>query len=391
MSQVHARDKPVGEAGRAAARPRLAHVDGLRGLAALYVTLYHAAGDAPPPALRVIAWPLQFGHYAVGLFIVLSGYCLMLPVARSRNGRIEGGIAGYAARRARRILPAYYSVLLVAMAAVAVARLRYAPATAEEADVLRLTPGTVVSHLLLLHNLSPRWATAFDPPMWSIAAEWQIYALFPMLLLPAWRRFGAPGAALAGVALGVAPHLLVPARANFDFTFPWYAGLFALGMAAASIAHSARLADIRLRERVPWRAVTLAIGLVFLAVATRDPDPPVGRYLAPDLLLGGFAASLLVVLAAETDAPRRNRGPSGMLSALLHSRPALSLGVCSYCLYVVHAPVLWALGVALDAVHCSQTAAFFIRIGLGSELAVAAAFAVSLAVERPFLAQRRPR
>ena len=30
---------------------------------------------------------LDYGHFAVGVFIVLSGYCLMLPVARSTDGR----------------------------------------------------------------------------------------------------------------------------------------------------------------------------------------------------------------------------------------------------------------------------------------------------------------
>ena len=97
------------------AQDRLAFLDGLRGLAALYVVLHHAAlevrGASP---WRVVEWSrglLRHGHFAVAVFIVLSGYCLMRPVANDPRGRLRGGIVGYLGRRARRILPPYYAAL----------------------------------------------------------------------------------------------------------------------------------------------------------------------------------------------------------------------------------------------------------------------------------------
>ena len=77
-------------------RVRLDFLDGIRGLSALYVVLYHAI---PPKAVvgtsaahnlvRKMTFPIHQGHLAVAIFIVLSGYCLMLPIAKSADGQLK--------------------------------------------------------------------------------------------------------------------------------------------------------------------------------------------------------------------------------------------------------------------------------------------------------------
>lgn len=72
-------------------RPHLTVLDGIRGVAALYVVLHHAyysvvgesGGMTLPAATRWATVWLTPGHYAVVVFIVLSGYCLMLPLVRT--------------------------------------------------------------------------------------------------------------------------------------------------------------------------------------------------------------------------------------------------------------------------------------------------------------------
>ena len=76
----------LGEA--AAPKVHLGYLDSLRALAAIYVVMYHAIYQIDPhhPVRTGAAGAFRslfVGHYAVDLFIVLSGFCLMLPVARS--------------------------------------------------------------------------------------------------------------------------------------------------------------------------------------------------------------------------------------------------------------------------------------------------------------------
>src|ERR1035438_9577060 len=83
---------------------RLSFLDGLRGLAALYVVLYHTHEQFKPGApleshfshlaAFLTGW-MEQGHLGVDVFIVLSGYCLMLPVARSADGMLKGGVLAY--------------------------------------------------------------------------------------------------------------------------------------------------------------------------------------------------------------------------------------------------------------------------------------------------------
>ncbi len=91
----------------------LKYLEGLRGLAAIVVTLQHiyfhtlwGTNLTGWQANLVIALGWLFpGRAAVAVFIVLSGYLLMRPVVREGTGKIPGGTWSYIRRRAKRILP----------------------------------------------------------------------------------------------------------------------------------------------------------------------------------------------------------------------------------------------------------------------------------------------
>src|SRR4051794_23422611 len=95
------------------ARHRLAGLDGVRGLAALFVVVNHVFERAFPgyPVDRAPFWAAWFiyGRFAVVVFIVLSGFSLALSPAR--HGWRLDGVRAFARRRARRILPAYWAAL----------------------------------------------------------------------------------------------------------------------------------------------------------------------------------------------------------------------------------------------------------------------------------------
>src|SRR6185369_16490784 len=95
--------------------PRLAHLDGLRAVAAGYVVMFHAVlgftGSELTGPWRALRRVFAFGHEAVAIFIVLSGYCLMLPAARSHPARLTSTTGDFLRRRALRILPPYFAAL----------------------------------------------------------------------------------------------------------------------------------------------------------------------------------------------------------------------------------------------------------------------------------------
>src|SRR5947208_8689538 len=112
---AHAPDPVSGPAPPAARLPaaaarRVAGLDGVRGLAALYVVVDHVFLRAFPgyPVDRAPFWAawLIYGRFAVVVFIVVSGFSLAL--APARHGWRLDGIASFARRRAWRILPAYW-------------------------------------------------------------------------------------------------------------------------------------------------------------------------------------------------------------------------------------------------------------------------------------------
>lgn len=299
------------------------HVEGLRGLSALYVFLFHlreTAIDNPVFAVFVHATPfLAFGHYAVSIFIVISGYCLAEPLAAQPGRPFD--VRAFARRRLRRIYPAYLGALVLS------ALFFYAWSVpmyhgAEPLSHLALALGT---HALLVHNLIYGTSEYLNGPLWSVGLEAQIYVVFALILVPLWRRYGVWAQLVIAVVAGLVPHVLL--HGALDWTCPWFLGLFALGVCAAHLTHNTA-------TRVQWRALATVAGIVTLITL------PVlhvrtlkggfyGPYIATDFLVG-LAVALFFVAAVGRD---------GMLWAparLLALRPLERLGLFSYSIYLLH-------------------------------------------------------
>lgn len=350
---------------------RLAGLDGLRGLAALYVVVHHVFLRAFPgyPVDHAPFWAGWFiyGRFAVLVFIVLSGFSLALSPARA-SWRLDG-VSRYARRRARRILPAYWAALLFSLAV---------------AWLIVPQPGSgvpdaksVVVNGLLVQNIvgAPRPNAAF----WSMAVEVQLYVLLPLLLLVV-RRWGAV-AMVATVTLVVAavgivgPHL---ARLN-AFVIqspPDLAALFAVGIVSAGIVGAGAA-----RRSWPWAWLALAIAApVFATIAWRGSVWSLDHLYWVDLALAPAIACLLVSLATGRPAP---------LLRLLDARPIRSLGSSSYSLYLTHAPIVAIVCELIVAgrVH-PGAAAFVVSLALVLPLTIAFAKVFASVFETPF---RQPR
>jgi len=332
---------------------------------------------------------MHFGGYAVDVFIVLSGYCIMIPVARSADGALRDGFRGFMKRRARRILPPYYAALLLCLALGAAAVLRAHGGGTGRQDLPDMSAGSIVSHLLLVHNLKAGWAQAFDPPMWSVATEWQIYFLFPPLLLPVWRRYGNGAVVCAGFALGILPILFTHGR-WFWWASPWFVGLYAMGMAGAAIQYrDGRARPLRLT--VPWRALSIGLFCAICAVSTVFPRGAKYPYvIGMDVLVGAFTVAL-IGFCMRAGADGGERAPVAL--RVLESRWALLLGSCSYSLYLVHdivnqnviVPVLQP---HLGPVARSSPAGFALDVIVKLTTVLACTYLFYRLFERPFTVRR---
>jgi peptidoglycan/LPS O-acetylase OafA/YrhL len=349
---------------------RLAGLDGLRGLAALYVVVYHVSLRAFPgyPYDGAPFWAgwFVYGRFAVLVFIVLSGFSLALSPARA-GWRLDG-IAAYARRRARRILPAYWAALAFSLA---VAWLIVPQPRSGVPDAM-----SVLVNGLLVQNIvgAPSPNTAF----WSIAVEVQLYVLLPVLLLMI-RRRGAL-AMVAAVTLVVAVVGIVgPHVARLD-TFvtqsaPDLAALFALGIVSAGVVVAGA------RRSLPWPWLALAAAApVFATIAWQGSGWTLAHLYWVDLALAPAIACLLISLAT---------GRPASLLRLLDARPIRGLGSSSYSLYLTHAPIIAIVyGLIVGRLLHPGTVAFLVSLVIVLPLTIAFAKAFASVFERGFRPRR---
>ena len=374
----------------------LAFLDGLRGLSALYVALYHTLlftgygpeREAYSPAFRLLGGLLALGPYAVAVFIVLSGFCLTLPVARDPARTLRGGFRGYLTRRARRILPPYYAALGLFLALIALVPVLQTPAGTAWDSKIPVSLEGVVSHLLLVHNVHPGWMFEIDGPMWSVATEWQLYFLFPLLLV-LWRRFGLGVSVGFALVTSLAPQVLLPSQLSFRWLHPWFFGLFALGMAGAVVAFSPAPFWAGVRARLPWRGLAVWSALVAVALAASSEFAlGLPTYLTETVLGSAVAAGLVHYTLLETRPGPRPATPSP-LRRLLNAPVVALLGVFSYSVYLLHSPLLGLFNLLTLSLPLSADLRLLLMLGVGLPLAVFASYLFYRVAERPFTAAGR--
>jgi peptidoglycan/LPS O-acetylase OafA/YrhL len=384
VAEPRARDKGPLTAGPPRARIRLAFLDGLRAVAATYVILFHAVLGFSERNLIGVFRPLRrlfaFGHEAVAIFIVLSGYCLMLPIIRKNPSELSLELGPFVKRRAFRILPPYFATLLLSAGALVCLPVLKTPHTGTIWDetLPGLTPGPLLSHALLVHNWSPEWGYQINGPLWSVATEWQIYFFMPLLLLPLWRRLGAGWALLVAVLLGYAPLLFAAKQAQV--AIPWYLFLFALGMAAAAVSVAPSGFGAAWRRAVPWRPVSVGLWLLCLLLSTAMPSLWFGLKPLVDALIGAATAALLVHLTACVDS-----GSRGRLLQFLEWPPLVKLGHFSYSVYLTHLPILALCYFGLRPLEAKPPLLVLGMLLLGTPASLLFAYGFHLGVERRFM------
>ena len=223
--------------------PRIHGLDGLRGLAALMLFVFHAWGHSGYPRLVVaigghsldLTGYLRFSGHGLTIFFVLSGFLLSLPFWQEFQGGPAVRLAAFLRKRFLRLYPAYLVVVLL---------------LALVYDVNHPPFSRVVftaSHLLLLHNLTEATIYSISAPLWYVATAFQLYFALPAVFLVL-RRQSARGTATLRLLVGL-------------FVLGGAVGVIFYGASNALLAHS----ELDPRLIVPHGRVLLHSPILSLA------------------------------------------------------------------------------------------------------------------------------
>ena len=367
---------------------RLAYLDGIRGLTALYIVAFHAAEEAHDA--RYVEVPLRtilsFGDSVVTIFIVLSGYVLAWPSIRAGRLELPDGFRRYIGRRARRIIPPYYAALVLTILAAEVdPGLRHAQGVRWDNALPLNSPGGIATHVLLVHNFFSDWVYLIDPPAWTIAAEWQIYFALPLLLW-IWRRSATAAVVLAfSIGYGITLAAWACGMKYFSQTGMMFLGPFALGMVASSAIRSPVRRDALLVGVVVSTAA-LAIGVLgsrWLGVRKEWTTMTFNVFVS--------AATAAFLVACSDSLVRRGGGIASRVRRWLETPPLVALGAMSYSLYLTHFVVLAAVDIVSRGRGYSMLARHEILLAVGVPASLVVAYVFHVLIERRFLAAKGPR
>lgn len=328
-------------------------IDGLRAIAVLPVIWFHTG-----------FFGLSGGFLGVDVFFVISGFLITGILLNE----IEGGtfsILGFYERRARRILPALFAVVLTTIPFAWF--LLDPPAFA---DYSRSIAAVIlfVSNVHFLENVNYFGLNVEQMPLlhtWSLAVEEQFYLVFPWVLLLIRRSFWVLILTLLVVLAALSLVLSEwgwrnEPDANFFFTFSRFWELLAGAIAAVIAKHA--------MPKENGVLAILGLALILGSMVVFDETTPVPSLYALVPVLGSFLVLLF--------------GQSGTFVArFLSLRWMVGIGLVSYSAYLWHYPLFAFAHVAYpNGVHPGLMFALLI-------LTLAMAALTWVCVEQPF---RRP-
>jgi peptidoglycan/LPS O-acetylase OafA/YrhL len=306
-------------------------LDGIRALSVVAVLIYHLGTTGS-------AQFLPGGFLGVDVFFVLSGFLItsLLLAEAEATGTIS--LRTFYVRRAKRLLPALYTVLIV-VSVVGVSLVPQQVARLRGDVVAALAYGT--NWWLIDQNSSYFGAGGDRPPLlnhlWSLAVEEQFYVLWPLLVIAvvAMTRRRSPLLVLTAVLIVGSTVLAAmlfdpygdPSRVYFGTDTRAATPLVGAALAIVLRPWRRRLLVPRIRVVALDAGAVLALGALVAAVLTVHDT-------TPQLYQGGF----LLVAAIAGLLISGVSHPLSRFAGLLDARPLRWLGVRSYGLYLWHWP-----------------------------------------------------
>jgi peptidoglycan/LPS O-acetylase OafA/YrhL len=347
-------------------------LDGIRGIAALYVTVGHCITPLPR---QNISWITKYivdfsslGKIAVGIFIVLSGFVLSLPYIKDKN-RFD--IKTFLFRRSKRILPPYYMALIFSIPI----SILY-----DKSHNSNISIQQILSHVFLFQHFnmgsSHAWTLSANGPLWTVSVEYEIYFIYAFFLFWVWKKVGISASVIAALFLSAAPLFFLT---NYDWYYPSYISLFAFGMALANssvkniVSGKISYLLFSLLSLVSLMIIVFSTKNIFLHIKF-----PYNTILA-DLFTGLFMFLIINLLLFELKS-----GSRSFLYKFLTHKISQFLGRISYSLYLIHYPILACIAFVLKK-KFSGDILFILQFSLGITTVLLLATVFHRFFERPFL------
>ncbi|GAA2301375.1 acyltransferase family protein [Glycomyces scopariae] len=309
-------------------------IQGLRAVAVALVLLSH------------VGYSFAAGGYVgVDVFFVVSGFLITSLLVKEvfDTGRIS--IAGFYARRARRILPAASAVTI----ATVVGAWLWFPVTRIEAVMQDAFTVIVYAVNYRFVATETEYLNADQMPSpfqqyWSLAVEEQFYVLWPLLLVGLLVLAKRDPRRLVGTALaacaGIFALSLVLSVLTTQISQPtaYYAAHTRIWELAAGAILALMLPTLkRLPKALAWVLGITGLAAIVASGVLYDASTPFPGYTALLPVLGTAA-----VIAAGS-------GAKNPASSLLATGPFQYVGKISYSLYLWHWPILILIPLAIDA------------------------------------------
>ncbi|HRK19675.1 MAG TPA: acyltransferase [Hyphomicrobiaceae bacterium] len=335
---------------REPATAHLPFLDIVRTMAAMLVVLGHVRwfyfvgiADVPEPGLLTKAFYLLTGlqHEGVVLFFVVSGFLVGGALYESMAfGSFDA--RRYLTHRFVRIYLVFVPAVLLAAVLEEIARVGLADTRVYR--LIKIEPWTAfdtVCHIACLQGVF--CGTSRNGPLWSLAYEWILYLVAPLILAPLFASISRPMRIIAVAIVVATIFMVLPAHMQWSFFVFWAMGI---------VAH--RLLS---HDNVPVWLGLAGLALVMVALLASRAK------IAPPLLTSCLIAAGLSMAIACRRVVTWSPAP----------RSFAALAAFSYSLYATHLPVGKFTAQALE------------RAGLVEQLAppgvaVFAAFAITVSI-----------
>lgn len=329
-------------------------IDGLRAIAVLSVVFYHYEIGS-----------LGGGFVGVDVFFVISGYLITgIVQSEMEDGRFT--LANFYERRARRIFPALFAMLLTTLVAALFVLL--------PSDLALLGKSVVatvlfVSNMLYLRQSSYFGAGSdFNPLLhtWSLGVEEQFYVFLPifLLLLNRYFRHWLPAVLVCSALFSfVLCATLQSVEPKWTFFFSPFRAWELLAGSLLALGVVPTITSSVARSSLAFAALAC---LCWAVVGTREGIEFPGWQAAVPVLA--------TVLLIHTGA-----GGGSVISRLLAWRPLVGVGLVSYSLYLWHWPLL-----VLTKYRGGMESLSAIQSLMLLPIALALAIASYYWIERPF-------